>query len=157
MLDWESFFATLRIVYSARQVEDWSAQRHAVHLALMQGEFLELIISSEKTIESRFTKNRVAPVGNVQAGDLVLFKQVGRPLFAVAVVERAKSGVLDDKAWTFVRKHADDIGIDEDYIEYKSDARYYVLVWVKDVHVIPAIPLKKRDRRAWVVLRDRLR
>jgi ASC-1-like (ASCH) protein len=123
----------------------------------MQGEFLELIISGEKSIESRFTKNRVAPVGNVEAGDLVLFKQVGRELFAVALVEKAKDGVLDDTAWSVVRRHADDIGIDEEYIEYKSDARYYVLVWVKDVHVIPPIRLEKRDRRAWVVLRDRLR
>jgi hypothetical protein len=157
MLDWEDFFRTLQTVYSRRQVEDWRAQRHAVHLALMQGEFLGLIISGEKSIESRFTKNRVAPVGNVEAGDLVLFKQVGRELFAAAVVEKAKHGVLDDAAWAFVRRHADDIGIDEEYIEYKSDARYYVLVWVKDVYVIPPVRLEKRDRRAWVLLRDRIR
>lgn len=157
MLDWEDFLGSLQNVYSRRQVEDWRAQRHAVHLALMHGEFLGLIISGEKSIESRFTKNRVAPVGNVEAGDLVLFKQVGRDLFAVALVGKAKYGVLDDAAWAFVRRHADDIGIDEEYIEYKSNARYYVLVWVKDVHVIPPIGLEKRDRRAWVVLRDRLR
>lgn len=157
MLDWKGFFGSLQTVYSRSQVEEWRAQRRAVHLALMQGEFLELILSGEKSIESRFTKNRIAPVGNIQAGDLVLFKQVGRELFAVGLVEKAKDGVLDDAAWAYVRRHADDIGIDEEYIEYKSDAQYYVLVWVKDVHLIPPMRLEKRDRRAWVVLRDRLR
>lgn len=154
MLDWDELFRSLHTVYPDRNVEDWRSGRRAVHLALMQGEFMQLIIEGEKTIESRFTKNRIAPIGDIQAGDLVLFKQVGRDRFATALVDKAKTGELDAAAWQFVRRHADDIGIDDDYIEYKSDSRYYALVWVKDVHAVPPIRLHKRDRRAWVVLRN---
>lgn len=36
-------------------------------------------------------------------------------------------------------------------------ARFFALLWIADVHPLDPIPLKKRDRRGWVVLsaRDR--
>lgn len=155
ILDSETLFAQLKPIYSHAQVARWRNGQAAIHLALMQGEFLNLIIDGTKSIESRMTKARIAPVGDIDEGDLVVFKQVGRDRMAVGIVERALTGALDAKAWKFIRKHADEIGVEDDYLEYKSDSRYYALIWMTDVHVINSIQINKKDRRAWVVIRTR--
>jgi hypothetical protein len=79
----------------------------------MEGQFLSVLIDGSKLIESRFYKVRAAPIGKIKRNDLIVFKQVGKPLFAVGVVAKALSGSLDRKALTFVKANADDIGIDQ--------------------------------------------
>lgn len=152
MIELERLFALLEPLYGHKQVQKWRQNKAAVHLALMQGDFLEAIIDGSKTIESRFSKARIAPIEAIEPGDLVLFKQVGRDFCAVGVVDRVKSGPLDPNAWTFVRANAEEIGIDDDYMDYKADAQYYALAWMSDVHQIQCVPIEKRDRRSWVIL-----
>lgn len=155
MLDWQHLFRQLMPLYSIKEVDSWLCGKAAVHLALMQGDFLEAIIKGSKTIESRFTRARIAPVGSIEAGDLVVFKQVGRDRMAVGVVDRAVTGAFDEEAWKMVRKLADEIGVDADYLKHKAESRYYALVWIRNVHVISPVKIEKKDRRAWVLLRPR--
>ena len=63
-------------------------------------------------------------------------------------------GSLDLDAWDFIKMHAEEIGVDDLYLSFKSDARYYALVWMHHVHRIPCLTINKRDRRSWVVISD---
>ncbi|KKQ35404.1 MAG: hypothetical protein US51_C0006G0001, partial [Microgenomates group bacterium GW2011_GWA2_37_6] len=47
------------------------------HLAIFKGDGAEKILTGKKTIESRFSKNKIAPYGVVSAGDLVYMKLSG--------------------------------------------------------------------------------
>ena len=58
------------------------------HLAIMRKSWglLSKILSGEKTIESRWYKNKYAPWGKIQKGDTVYFKNTGEPVSVRAEV-----------------------------------------------------------------------
>lgn len=60
------------------------------HIAIMKKswELIPKIISGEKTIESRWYKNRIAPWDRISEGDTVYFKDSGEPVSAVATVSK---------------------------------------------------------------------
>lgn len=60
------------------------------HVAIMKKSwgFLPVILSGEKTIESRWYLNRAVPWGRINAGDRVYFKDSGQPVSAVAHVAK---------------------------------------------------------------------
>lgn len=60
------------------------------HLAIMNPHWhlIEKILSGDKTIESRWYKNKIAPWGRISAGDTVYFKNAGKPITAKAVVAK---------------------------------------------------------------------
>ena len=48
----------------------------SVHLAILLEPYLQYILDGTKTVESRFSKNRIAPYNMVEPGDVVLLKKV---------------------------------------------------------------------------------
>ena len=154
LISLSKLFNAIDPLYGSKRVDSWRTRKAAIHLAIMQGDFLAEIIAGTKVIESRLTKVRIAPVGQIKRGDLILFKQVGKKLMAVGTVSRAQSGKLDAAAWDFIRAHAEEIGVDDEYLSFKSDALYYALVWMTNVHQIPYQDINKKDRRSWVIISD---
>jgi len=57
------------------------------HVAIMSRQFGDLIskiLNKEKVIESRWSKNKIAPYDKIKAGDTVYFKNSGGPIIARA-------------------------------------------------------------------------
>jgi hypothetical protein len=126
----------------------------SVHLAVMLEPFLTYIIDGKKTIESRFSKNAIAPYERVAVGDLVFLK-LGSVFssFRVASVECVK---LHDGELDRVRRdYAEAIGAqDDEFWNARADKRFATLMGIEDVRELrPAAMAAKRDMRGWVVLR----
>lgn len=125
------------------------------HLAVVRRAYLDLILSGEKTIESRLTKVRCAPFGRIERGDGVFFKEPSGPVRARARVARVRihenltpGGVRDLR-----RRHNGRIHGERDYWSAKRDARYAVLIWLD--HVEPAADWSVKPRlhgRGWLCL-----
>lgn len=50
------------------------------HLAIIKKDWLEKILSREKTIESRWYKHRKSPFMAINKGDTIYFKETGKKL-----------------------------------------------------------------------------
>lgn len=125
-----------------------------VHLAILQEPYLGLIMDGRKTIESRFTAHRVLPYEAAGTGDVVLLKRSGGPVLGAFRVALAEFFALSPETWPKV--HARVAGIcpqTSDFWESRADKRYASLLHVGDVRSLPAADFKKRDQRAWIVLR----
>jgi hypothetical protein len=59
-----------------------------IHLAIFAEPFLSLVLSGRKTIEARFSRNRIAPYGEIGYGDIILMKQVAGPICGVALARQ---------------------------------------------------------------------
>jgi ASC-1-like (ASCH) protein len=116
--------------------------------------YVEAIINGDKTVESRFTKTRKAPLGQIACGDVVFLKESSGPVRAVARVGKVEEyydlgcGEVDELKEKFNKY----IRGEKPYWIEKKESRYAVLVWLKNVKLIPAITISKKDWRAWVVL-----
>ena len=128
------------------------------HLAILKRPYLDAILDGSKTIEARLTRTKRQPFGQVDAGDFVYLKQSSGPVCATAVVVDVKSYEnLDSPQIAEIKKfYNKQICGNEAYWQSKSNSRYALLVWLKDIKKIRPVNITKKDQRAWIVLRKDL-
>lgn len=127
-----------------------------IHVAIFAEPFLSLVLSGRKTIESRFSRNRCAPYGDIEDGDIILVKEVAGPICGVALARR--TWCYDLVAEPIERiKDRFGVGIcaDDAFWESRADALYATLIELDVPAPIAPVRCDKRDRRGWVSLRKR--
>ena len=127
-----------------------------IHLAVFSEPFLTMVLSGEKTIESRFSRNRCAPYGEIGDGDIILVKEVSGPICGIALARRIWCYDLVAEPIERIR-HRFGAGIraDEEFWASRADAHYATLIELDAAASIAKVNCDKRDRRGWVALRSR--
>ncbi len=133
------------------------------HIALMkkQWKFLEKIISREKTIESRWYKNKSAPWNNIKAGDAVYFKNSGEAVSVKA--EAAKiicfSELTHKKIKHILDIYGKEIGIEKKdmpkFLKMFEDKKYCILIFLKNPKKIRPFEINKTgfgNMAAWITV-----
>ena len=127
------------------------------HLAILAPGWIELILSGDKTIESRFSKRRSAPFGKVSEGDVVFMKESGgrvKGAFRVGKVDTIEKLTYELR-----------IAIDTCFREQIFGTPYFTEHWdqwkasnhATLIHIAETLEfntpfaIHKRDPRAWVV------
>jgi hypothetical protein len=131
-------------------------QAERAHLAVMHEPHLSHVLAGRKTVESRFSRYRVAPFGQVGAGDLLLLKSLSGPIAGLALVAEVDSYRLDPAIWASIQERfASALCVDERFWEDRRDACYATLIRLAAATAIQPLAIEKRDRRPWVVLAPR--
>jgi hypothetical protein len=126
----------------------------SVHLAVLVEPFLKYLLEGRKTIETRFSLNRIAPFNRVTMGDLVLLKRSSGPIVGVARVELPEFFILNKDTWPKVRAFSAEICADEGFWRARQEKRYATLLHLGQVRVLGPIQIRKKDPRPWLILRD---
>lgn len=122
------------------------------HVAVMSkqlGDLIAKILSGEKKIESRWSKNKVTPWDKVHAGDTVYFKNSGGLVTAMASVS---------KVMQFERKDFDkarELFPASD--EWTKNKNYCVLIWLKNPQKVGPFKINKSgfgSAAAWMCVED---
>jgi predicted transcriptional regulator len=144
---------------AGRAYEEWAALTPilgdptiGIHLAVMLEPFLTYILDGRKTIESRFSKNAIAPYERVAEGDLVLLK--AGPVVGSFRVSSVECVVVEDKDFLRIRRiYGKAIcAEDDEFWEARAGKRHVTLIGVSDVRRLTPVPVSKRDMRGWVTL-----
>ena len=123
------------------------------HIVILKKKYLNLILEGKKTIESRWTMNKCAPYHNVNIGDILYLKEVGKDVSASARVSDVKFFELNDKVIDeIIDKYGKDICI-SDRNKDRCNKRYCTLVWVEDVRIIEPFSVKKSYGTAWMIVK----
>ena len=108
-------------------------------------------------MESRFGVHRAPPFDCVIAGDLLLLKGASGPVTGVARISHVWMYRLSQSAWAEIRQRfGPALGLDDEeaFVTSRRGSRFATLMRLTDVRQLPPIPVAKRDRRGWVVLRS---
>lgn len=126
----------------------------SLHVAVMHEPYLRLVLEGRKTIESRFSVNRICPFEAVEVGDVLALKVQSGPIVGLAEVEHAAFYELDPATWTTLRR--DFAGplcaADDDFWAQRAQARYASLLRITYPLPISPLAINKTDRRGWVCL-----
>ncbi|HWY13499.1 MAG TPA: hypothetical protein VN026_19375 [Bacteroidia bacterium] len=130
-----------------------------IHLAIFNEPYMSLIFAGEKTIESRFSINRVGPFAKISKGDVVLIKKSGGPVLGYFIAGDIEyiSNVTPAKIREIERNYGKQIGTQYDplFWEERERANYITLISVKKIKRVPPFITEKKDRMGWVVLRQK--
>jgi hypothetical protein len=150
-----------QIRQSAAELEGWSSlcrpltsSSAGVHLAVLIEPYLGYILQHKKTVESRFSKNCIAPFQRINAGDLVLLKATAGPVVGCFTAAWVNCMELDAERLAEVRTtYAEAICADAAFWHTRAGKRYVTLVGVDQPCRLPPVRVAKSDRRGWIVLR----
>ena len=128
------------------------------HIAILRKKYFNLILSGKKTIESRFSYNKIAPYKQVEVGETIYLKESGKNITAKARVKDVKFFELNPAIVEDIRvKYGADIGVtDVGAWEETKQKRYGTLVWLENVETINEIKVNRSCGTAWFVLENDL-
>jgi len=143
--------------YVTKLEEDISAV--GVHLAVFTEPILSALLTGAKTVESRFSLNKIQPFGRVCTGDIILVKKSGGPVVAVFISGEIKSysNLTPERIDQIRSKYSEPLGMSEDdafWVE-KKDSKYATLINIKRVKRLDPCRIDKKDRTSWVILAQR--
>jgi ASC-1-like (ASCH) protein len=124
-----------------------------LHLAIFVEPFLQYMLEGKKTVETRFSINRVAPFEKVKKGDYLLLKKTGGPVVGITKVTNVWFYNIDEESIEFIRRKFGRMicAEDDDFWEERSKKMFATLMQVGDVYQFDPIFIDKKDRRGWVV------
>jgi ASC-1-like (ASCH) protein len=127
------------------------------HLAILKKPYLDAIIEGRKTIESRLSRTKRPPFGQITAGDKLFLKLASGPVCAVATVQAVKQfeNLTPGKIQQLKTQYNNSILGTDEYWAGKSNCLYGMLVWIEDTKAINPVFITKYDWRAWVVLTEK--
>ena len=130
--------------------------RVGVHVAIFVEPFLSTVLSGQKTIDSRFSRNRCSPYGEVGQGDIILIKEVAGPICGIALVRRTWCyNLMVEPIERIKERFGAGICASDAFWASQEDALYATLIELDTTVRIASVHYDKRDRRGWVSLRSR--
>jgi ASC-1-like (ASCH) protein len=133
------------------------------HVAIMRKSWglVPKILSGEKIIESRWYKNKAAPWGKINTGDVVYFKNTGEAVSVRADVSKVLSfeDLTPDKVREILEKYGKDDGIDdiEKYYEMFKEKKYCLLIFLGRSLKVDPFWINKKGfgaMAAWICVED---
>ena len=127
-----------------------------LHLAVFVEPYLQYILDGTKTVESRFSVNFVSPHGRVNQGDVILLKRSSGPVVGVCTASKSWTYKLGAISLSEIEKmYVRQLRIDDpQFWKSRAKARYATLILLSNVKAIHPLPVKKTDRRGWVILSE---
>jgi ASC-1-like (ASCH) protein len=127
-----------------------------VHLAVFSQPYLDLVLTGDKKIESRFSRNRCSPFDDIRKGDIILLKEVSGPVCGIALASRIWFFDLDNEPIEAIRQqYGGAILAEDEFWLQKEESSFATLIELTNPTSIEPLAFDKRDRRGWVSLRPR--
>ncbi len=134
------------------------------HLAIFSPQIIEALFAGKKTIDSRLSKNRIAPYLQISAGDIVYVKPPGGDVTGQFIVRKVMflEGFNKEEFDVLMKEQWEKIGWGNEkdekrFLEEKrEESRYITLIWIDALErfLTPPVRIRKTDNRAWVVLEN---
>lgn len=126
------------------------------HIVILKQKYFDMILSGEKTIESRFSLNKTAPYGKVSVGDELLLKVTGCDVTATAKVKAVEYYELYPDLVNKIRvKYGKEIGSTKlsEWMDTMTK-NFCTLVWLEDVKKVEPISVKKSCGAGWIIVKE---
>jgi ASC-1-like (ASCH) protein len=114
------------------------------HIAIMNKKWgmLNKILSGDKTVESRWYKTKRVPWDRIESGEVIYFKETGKPIEIKAEVLKISQfeNLPRVKIRKLLRKYYRRLGIEERKLNYFcnlfKDKKYCILIFLKNAEKI---------------------
>ncbi len=125
-----------------------------IHLGIFKQPFLDLMLDGKKTIESRFSKNKIAPYGIISKNDIVIVKESSKNVIALFTIKEVlQFSMKDTSVHSLKEKYNNEILADNQFWDNKEKtSNYATLIRINKLIKLKPFSINKVGMQSWIVL-----
>lgn len=124
-----------------------------LHLGIFTEPYLTYMINGKKTIESRFSKNKIAPYNQISKDDIVLVKKSGGDIVAYFTIKEVLFFDLSKHSINEIRnKYEKELCVDDNFWKIKQDSKYATLIKIDKIYNLKPFHILKKGMQTWIIL-----
>ncbi|QQE12128.1 ASCH domain-containing protein [Planctomycetota bacterium] len=126
------------------------------HIAILKKKYMDMILSGEKTIESRITKTGCAPYGRIEVGDRIYLKISSGPFVGITKAVRIEQyhHLNGEHIMKLYEQFDDQVCGGKKYWEGRKDCRFATFIWLGEVEPIDVAPRYTKSMKAWHIIQE---
>lgn len=124
-----------------------------VHLGIFSDPYLTYMLEGKKTIESRFSKNKIAPYGQITKDDVVIVKKSSDNVIAYFTIKDVFFFDLNTISIDEIKsKYNKQLCVDESFWINKKSSNYATLIVIDKLFRVKPFPINKKGMQTWIIL-----
>lgn len=111
------------------------------------------MLEGKKTIESRFSKYKIAPYNQITKDDIVIVKKSSGNVIAYFTIKEVLFLDLNTTTIDEIKiKYGNELCVDDQFWESKKGSRYATLIKIDKIIKLKPFPINKKGLQTWIPL-----
>ena len=124
-----------------------------IHLAIFSEPYLTYMLEGKKTIESRFSKNKILPYNQISKNDIVIVKKSGGSVIAYFTIKEVLFFDLDAIPIDEIKyKYSQQLCVDESFWISKQNSNFATLIFIDQLVNLHPFSINKKGMQTWIKL-----
>ena len=125
-----------------------------LHLGIFTEPYLTYMLDGKKTIESRFSKNKIQPYDQISKNDIVIVKKSSGNVMAYFTIKEVLFFNLNETPIGRIKlKYSKELCVDEDFWISKSSSNYATLIIIDEIVKLNPFHIDKKGMQTWIKLK----
>ncbi len=125
-----------------------------IHLGIFGEPYLSYMLEGKKTIESRFSKNKIAPYNKITKNDIVIIKKSGGNIVGYFTIKDVLFFDLKIFSINEIKaKYNSQLCVDEIFWDNKKNSNYATLIIIDKIFKLKPFHINKKGMQTWIVLK----
>lgn len=126
----------------------------SLHLGVFTEPYLTYMLEGKKTIESRFSKNKILPYNQISKDDIVIVKKSSGNVVAYFTIKEILFFDLNETSVNKIKnKYNKQLCVDENFWISKSNSNYATLIMIDKIVKLTPFHIDKKGMQTWVKFR----
>lgn len=123
----------------------------SLHIGVFTEPYLTYMLDGKKTIESRFSKNKIMPYNQISKDDIVIVKKSGGNVVAYFTIKEILFFDLNETSINEIKnKYNKQLCVDENFWISKSNSNYATLIIIDKIVKLTPFHIDKKGMQTWV-------
>lgn len=124
-----------------------------IHLGIFSEPYLTYMLDGKKTIESRFSKNRIVPYNKITKDDIVIIKKSSGDVLGYFTIKNVLFFDLNTVSINEIKeKYYKQLCVDEEFWITKKNSNYATLIIIDKLYKLKPFHINKKGMQTWIIL-----
>jgi len=126
----------------------------SLHLGVFTEPYLTYMLEGKKTIESRFSKNKIMPYNQISKDDIVIVKKSSGNIVAYFTIKGVLFFNLNETSIDGIKtKYNKQLCVNECFWISKSNSNYATLIIINEIVKLKPFHIDKKGMQTWIKLK----
>lgn len=124
-----------------------------IHLGIFSEPYLTYMLTGKKTIESRFSKNKILPYKQISKDDVVIVKKSSGNVVAYFTIKDVLFFDLNTTSIDDIKhKYNEQLCVDKSFWTNKQNSNYATLIFIDKLIKLQPFSINKKGMQTWIKL-----